>query len=58
MGNSSTDNTVYLQDLVRDAIVAEARQAAEAAGQKADEDAIRRAVAADMSGSGRGRRGH
>jgi hypothetical protein len=57
MGNSSTENTVYLQDLVREAIVAEARQAAEAAGQKADLDALRRAAAAEMSG-GRGRRAH
>ena len=55
---SNSDKTVYLQDLVRDDIVARAREAAEAAGQKADTAALRRAAEREMSGFGNGRRPH
>ncbi len=56
--SDSDKNTVYLHDLVRDDIVARMRDAAESAGQKADTAALRRAVEAEMSGFGNGRRPH
>ncbi|MCO1655996.1 hypothetical protein [Pseudonocardia humida] len=55
---SDSDKTVYLHDLVREDIVARARDAAESAGQKADVAALRRAVETEMSGFGNGRRPH
>jgi hypothetical protein len=55
---SDSDNTVYLHDLVREDIVGRMREAAEAAGQKADTAALRRAVEAEMAGTGKGRRAH
>ncbi|WP_214407969.1 hypothetical protein [Pseudonocardia lacus] len=54
----SDDKTVYLHDLIREDIVARARDAAEAAGQKADVAALRRNVEAEMSGFGNGRHPH
>jgi hypothetical protein len=53
-----SDTTVYLHDLVREDIVARARDAAEAAGQKPDVAALRRAAESEMSGFRGGRRPH
>jgi hypothetical protein len=50
VAKSKTDNTVYLEDLVRETIADRAR-AAEAAAQAAEAAAIRQA-AAEMLGSG------
>jgi hypothetical protein len=53
---SNDDDTVYLHDIVRDDIAGRIRDAAEAAGGKADMAAIRRGVEAEMSDSRGGRR--
>jgi hypothetical protein len=55
---SDNDKTVYLHDVIRDDIVGRVRADAEAAGQKADTAALRRAVEAEMTDSRRGWRKH